>query len=105
MVSPRDSRFQTNTSNERFGSRPPALPPDTAKNKGDSFRVTRKTCPRQSRLVAEQKPRGDAHIVVIARAIRVEREPVELDRAQRDVLGGRYVESTTEHHGKSTTRG
>jgi len=52
-------------------------------------------------LVAEQKSSGDSHVVVIARSIGMQREPVKLDRTHRHSSSSFYVHSASEHHGKS----
>ena len=52
-------------------------------------------------LVAEQNSRGDAHVVVVARTIGVEREPVQLERTYGETAACFYVHAASEHHGKS----
>ena len=52
-------------------------------------------------LVAEQNSRRDAHVVVVARTIGVEREPVQLKRTYCETAACFYVHAASEHHCKS----
>jgi hypothetical protein len=55
-------------------------------------------------LVAEQNSGGEPHIVIVAGAVGVQREPVKLHGSHGDATSRFHIHSATEHHGESAAR-